>query len=538
MPFITFELRRGVQAAKVDRYIAARMGRVPVAPALPVHPPDTARVVRLLHDRALQLQKELAAADKKAITDVPVPVSGALGRSRFIRHLPQRVSTQGSYDLAAVPAIAVERVVQVYTRDPQQAESVADLLRRSGLAERVFPNMRAVMSSDPEPKRPRSKVKGASFADPETKGEFTGEGPSADDEDLASTVDSCGPIAPGDGYLDGEIGVAARVVLEAMSGRGQTPGQGVHVGLIELDFPSIAGVASSVGTGTGTADMLDHALKDVSILLGRGPVTGLAPAATLHPYAVHAQLRYPGIDEAFVGQLVQAIFSAAQSLITSPGGAIGSVLLVEVELVDKDLVRWPAYVHPYVRFALQLVWGAGVMVVLPAGNEHRDLSNVWSLGDFDHGVPRWPGALLVGGAWPRGKAGNGVCSNLVTASHGFGTPVHCFSWASSVLADGLGGAPEHDGTSSASAIIAGAACLLQSVILHGTRGARLEADTLAASLVQLTLSVPGGLVWQTGQRSARSSDGEPTNLEVGVQPKIDQIVSYWIDALTFITSGT
>ena len=196
--------------------------------------------------------------------------------------------------------------------------------------------------------------------------------------------------------------------------------------------------------------------------------------------------------------------TAAIAHFTQPGEeAFGRVLLLEVHLnpvndpmplTHIDGTKWsymPMETAPADFEIIRLATALGIVVVEAAGNGHHDLDvfqQAMSGGKFvlSRAHPadfKESGAIMVGGStWtypyrPWVDSGEGTC---------FGTRVDCFAWAQNVRTCAV--APffgdiydDFGGTSSASAIVAGAALLVQGVA-EKSPGPRLGPGPMRALL--------------------------------------------------------
>jgi serine protease len=183
-------------------------------------------------------------------------------------------------------------------------------------------------------------------------------------------------------------------------------------------------------------------------------------------------------------RLVSAIEPAAPSSGAFPAGvnvsnaivvartlaAAGDVILVELQTLGLD----PVESVPDVRLAIQLAVNGGIAVVEPAGDAGHDLATVAGI---DPAIDS--GAIVVAGADPVTKTPFG--SN-------FGTRVNCYAWGKDVYtAGGIGASPvipdpgqsapnrytkDYNASSSASAIVAGAAVVVQGTYKASSLGVR------------------------------------------------------------------
>ncbi len=174
----------------------------------------------------------------------------------------------------------------------------------------------------------------------------------------------------------------------------------------------------------------------------------------------------------------------------------GDVVLIEVAALEGGTTtKWqrPIERQVDVRAAIRLLTRSGIVVIEPAGNGDTDLDSLETASGRSPLTPGEPGyvdsgAVMVGGAFvdpsrpdapKRWVSGDdpGVGSN-------FGRRVDCFSWARKVRTSGCrpwgnckpptSAYQSFNGTSSASAIIAGVAVLVQG--LHNDAGQPLPSS--------------------------------------------------------------
>jgi hypothetical protein len=226
----------------------------------------------------------------------------------------------------------------------------------------------------------------------------------------------------------------------------------------------------------------DHGTAVLGIVVGvdngQG-ILGIAPGARF----LRAVSRFKAEDDQW--DIVGAILAALH-----PGVmAYGDVLLLEVETVaDKPIRGYPIEIVDHWFDAIRLVVGNGRVVIEPAGNGTLDSQGNDLSRDLDKLAVDWPDAP----AWrsinrhdphflDSGAIMVSACASSVAppAAHerlpyaGYGTRVDCYAWGENVFTTGDGdaeGDPNDEntwytdsfgGTSSASAIIAGAAILVQ-----------------------------------------------------------------------------
>ena len=205
----------------------------------------------------------------------------------------------------------------------------------------------------------------------------------------------------------------------------------------------------------------------------------------------------------------RALFVAAMNL--QPG----DVLLLEAQTACRLVPGlFPVEIEPAVQSVIRLAAARGITVVEAAGNGDQPLD------DFNH--PTWgrsldrpSGAIMVGAA----TAGS---EHARMAGSNFGRRVDCYAWGEQVATtgDGVDGqettrfTEQFSGTSAASAIVAGAA-----VVVQGIAKAHLGTPLSPAALRELfrdpTTTTP----------SAR-----PASDRIGVMPDLKRVVAKLFEA--------
>jgi hypothetical protein len=231
-------------------------------------------------------------------------------------------------------------------------------------------------------------------------------------------------------------------------------------------------------------------------------VIGITP--NLQRVACVGQWRHarPGDRIDPINDLAEAISVAAV------GMQRGDVLLLEAQTEFDELVNVPVESEPFTRDTISVVVGAGIVVIEAAGNGGVNVDALLSAMD--------PGAILVGAAEP--------ASRQRTTHSNYGGRIHCYAWGEGVVTTdyhpfdkisaytlpcGMG--TPFAGTSSASAIVAGAALAVQGMA-QATRGCRLTPDA-----VRTVLSDPAN-----GTASAAGA-------QIGVMPDLRKIITRVID---------
>ncbi len=236
-----------------------------------------------------------------------------------------------------------------------------------------------------------------------------------------------------------------------------------HIDLAAKNLPQ----APSTGLPSGY-QVRDHGTAVLGVLGasadGKG-ITGIAPDATLLPTS-------PFIGAAY--RPAEAITAATAAL------GPGDVLLVELQAqVPGNGLMVPIEAYPEVRAAIAKAVAKGIVVVEPAANSGVDLGSV-SLGTLGPNpwAPGTPGAsdsgaLLVGGGGSGTDLLNGILVGDLqrTAESNFGDRVNLQGYGAGVVTSGYADLPGadanssytacFDGTSSASATVAGAVAVVQ-----------------------------------------------------------------------------
>jgi len=156
--------------------------------------------------------------------------------------------------------------------------------------------------------------------------------------------------------------------------------------------------------------------------------------------------------------------------------AYGDVLLLEAQTDLWGLVKLPVEAEQAVFDAIALATALGIVVVEAAGNGGHDLDGIQDPNGnlvFDRAF-RDSGAIIVASAFPRNRR--------KLADSCFGRRVDCYAWGQGVDTadtDDLGTVNDlytgyFDGTSSASAIVAGAALVVQGLTEAGPRAGRFS----------------------------------------------------------------
>lgn len=282
---------------------------------------------------------------------------------------------------------------------------------------------------------------------------------------------------------DAPIGVGADHARDVPGGLGE----GVHLGDVEygweLEHEDLNGMhlvellgqnRIIVPTPQGPYNARGHGTPVLGIIAagenGVGGV-GLAPEVNLHLFSPFRDS--PPGDGFFDlhGTILQAIERLARHG--------GSILLLE----QQDASKGPLEINPLLQWDIFLATAVGVTVIEPAGNGRQNLDefriegkqvlNANTTDFFDSG------AVMVG-------AVTSVLPHLTSEFSSFGTRVDCSAWGDSIYAAALGDYDFFNGTSGASAIVAGIAASVQGM-MNDQRGRFLSPaelrDLLSSRLI-------------------------------------------------------
>lgn len=266
---------------------------------------------------------------------------------------------------------------------------------------------------------------------------------------------------------------AAPTGVDALHAWTVTRGAGVTVAVIErgwwvkhsefLGAPFVAttgGPALAYGAASADADDQRHGTEMLGILCAltdAAGIEGVANGATVRLYSYLED--EAGVSENLAAALMQAVVDLSA----------GDVILLEVQISeDKDPPSWtnlPAEYAAELHAVIRLASALGIAVIEPAGNADEDLGSVthggsWTCLDRDHPDFRDSGALMVGASKQD--------ANKRLGGTNYGNRVDLFALGENVYttvpyADAADFPYDwSNGTSPASAAIAGVAALFQS----------------------------------------------------------------------------
>jgi len=279
-------------------------------------------------------------------------------------------------------------------------------------------------------------------------------------EDLA-------PTTPGyrnmQGYIDGNPGLSAQCAQHAWN----ADGAGVRIADCEyglnVDHEDLCDIIMEPGQ-TIHPDVFQagwdrHGTAVAGVLYGGDNgygVTGLAPQAEMHFFSEWTE--QGGFRRA---ECIAAAMAALDA---------GDVILLEMQAFGPSNILSPAEFDLHVWTLTQTATDAGIIVVAAAGNGGTNLDGPAFSSYLDRGDS---GAILVG-------AGTASTVHLPLSFSNYGSRVNVQGWGHVVFTTGYGEFAQHggdanqrytavfNGTSSASALVAGACAALQSAVLQET----------------------------------------------------------------------
>jgi len=299
------------------------------------------------------------------------------------------------------------------------------------------------------------------------------------------------PLQQHQNYLD-----AAPVGIEARWAWGHAHGDGSGVALFDVEQHWNLNHEDLVGWNIrvlhGDVLTADHGTQALGVIVGRNNSVGVIGAA---PHVRDVYVASHHIDSTgsgvHVAAAIESTFNYAEP---------GDVLLLEVCRLDDDF-HLPTEVDPADFDAIREAVSRGLIVIEAAGNADRCLDDyvdqnghhVLNRNDDEF---RDSGAIMVGASESR-LNGNGH-DRWVFSS--YGSRVDCYAWGENVVSCGVGNyqwdsnsnkryTDSFDGTSAASAIIAGAALQLQSIFKTKT-GSSLSPEQMRRFLTDEATGTP------------------------------------------------
>jgi serine protease len=268
--------------------------------------------------------------------------------------------------------------------------------------------------------------------------------------------------AGGEGQLQGFVDIEWGWGMTSAAAGGQV------VSHAALQSPQILLLA---GRNEGFEGHGTRALGVVAADLLTNGVRGITPSLARIACVGQWRPAEPGDTVDPVNDIGRAISVAADSM--QPG----DVLLLEAQGESGGLVNVAIESESYIWNVIKLATSAGIVVIEPAGNGNVNIDPLLTADS---------GAIIVGAAEP------GSC--VKTNQSCYGTRVHCYAWGNQVVTTDYhlfnrvdaytqpcGPMAPFAGTSSAAAIIAGAALAVQG-LAQAARGCRLEPAAVRAIL--------------------------------------------------------
>ncbi len=306
------------------------------------------------------------------------------------------------------------------------------------------------------------------------------------------------PLSCKQKYLDAaDMGIDARYawskVPPSLAGFGD--GAGKDIGFMDmergwkLDHADLVSAGITQLPGIPVAAAFDHGTSVLGIVVAVDNdkyCVGIATHATARVISV---VRPTGIHDR-----ADAIMCAVSMM------AAGDVLLLENQYVPSWGFPLPIEVLPGVFDAISLGTAAGVVIIEPAANGIQDLATFTNM--FGHHVlDRSSVEFKDSGAIMVAAATSSVPHQQIISGTNFGNRIDCYAWGDSVftLADDVDAndnpiyyTDHFGGTSGASAIVAGAALVVQSVAVARSLPRRTPAQlrTILANSANGTASAP------------------------------------------------
>ncbi len=269
-------------------------------------------------------------------------------------------------------------------------------------------------------------------------------------------------------YANTDIGLGILTVWSLPGGKGQD----VQIVVIERDWnlyhEDLPSIQRIFGQPSGELDNINHGTANLGLLVGLDNnlgIVGICPEATV---MVSSRFQ-PGPDDncAHDARIAQAIVEATAHTVE------GDIILIEVQAgrLNGEFL-YPAEYCELTRDAIYDAIAAGRVVIEVAGNKNLDIDD-----KLTHGATN---AVIVGSS----KADQ----LLKHPSSNFGNRVDVYAWGERVVSAGYGDkygnhtpyflnddyTATYDGTSSAAALVAGAAACLQAIYKAHTSGSCLS----------------------------------------------------------------
>jgi serine protease len=320
----------------------------------------------------------------------------------------------------------------------------------------------------------------------------------------------------------------------------QTGGDGAGVGVMDLEgdwnfqHEDLVSRAITLEYGVPSTNPVDikHGTAALGTILasdntvgGLGVAPGVTDVRTLSHWAI----------DGTKGNVAAAIYHASEIM------SKGDVLVLETQTLSTTPPHLPSEYRNAEFAATRLAVDRGIVVIAAAGNGQQNLDTIVGpsggliFNPNDAGY-RYSGAIMVAGGLSTVPHGRGVSN--------YGSRIDCYAWGENVHTTGWNFFQPNkayglfDGTSSATAIIAGVALCIQGVAEAGP--GRLQPEELRTMLRDPSTGTPSAsaadrisvmpdlrrvltkaaLVPDVYMRAALGDTGEPAVKEIGVSPDI------------------
>jgi hypothetical protein len=270
-----------------------------------------------------------------------------------------------------------------------------------------------------------------------------------------------------------------------------------------LDHEDIVGSGVSLLWGNENPDFKYHGTAVLGIILMQdNNKGGLGITPKINNANVIAQLSDSGHNV-----INDAIMEAIDNL------DAGDILLLEAQFTERNSPRkhWPVEVKSMTFDVIELATARGIIVIEAAGNGSLFENRGNNLDEFTNRnnkkvLDRTSDDFKESGAIMVAAASNSDAHGRILSSN-YGNRINCFAWGADVYTAGelsTEYVPDFNGTSSASAIIAGAAIAIQSIVE-------------AAGKPRLTPA-------QMRDVLSNDSTGTPSRNRIGVMPDLKKII--------------
>jgi hypothetical protein len=316
----------------------------------------------------------------------------------------------------------------------------------------------------------------------------------------------------------------------------RTRGQNVRIADIEEGFdlghPDLPRGLNVNGNNNPGAAARAHGLAVLGVVAARDSQSGLIG---ISPQALAIPISYfRDHDDTF--NLAWAMDQAVDARNAPNNLGPGDILLIEAQ-VHRGEKSLPVEVEDHIFDAIRHLTDLGILVIEPAGNSEINLDGEDDLKKLDDsGNPAESGALMVSGTVPKERKENNE-KMMEHRSHGaecaWGSRVDCFAWGDGIRTLGN---PCFGGTSGASAIIAGAAALLQTVARRELKELERPNPFLRPKELRDLLSHRGdGIPAESTLRPTMNVDSE--NRPIGVMPDLEEVIGRFLSSIGIVRAS-